>query len=277
MRIGSQEHRALFCRAFIDTHVSFQPAELPWPQLDDEILSRLRGFPFWPYAYTIEARAGRMVTAFAETIEDPLIREAIALQGFEETRHGRLMAHVLERYGIEAKTLPIPDAPPTAEEFLTFGYGECRDSFIGFGAIALARERNLFPDALLAIFERVLFEEARHISFFVNWATYEGARRGEGMVHRLWDEVRCHARAIAGSIKAASTMEGRIELRDAAGFMEGVTPAMFLVAALAENRRMFARLDARLVRPALVPALATAALIGIRLLPPRTTAASPAR
>src|SRR5579884_1651760 len=120
MRVGSPEHRDLFCRTFIETHVSFEPENLPWPELGEVHLRRLRAFPFWSYARSIEQRAGRMVTAFAQTLDDPLIREAVAVQGVEETRHGRLMSHVVERYGIEAALIPIPDAPATRDDFCIF-------------------------------------------------------------------------------------------------------------------------------------------------------------
>jgi hypothetical protein len=39
--------------------------------------------------------------------------------------------------------------------------------------------------------------------------------------------------------------------------------------ALAEERAMMSRIDPRLLRPRLVPVLATVALLGLRLLPPR--------
>src|ERR1700676_4198006 len=107
MRPGTAAHRDVFCRTFIDTHVAFEPEQLPWPDLEALYLDRLRAFPLWSYARGIEQRAGRMVSSFAETLEDPLNREAVALQGLEETRHGRLMAQVMEHYGIEAPPLGI--------------------------------------------------------------------------------------------------------------------------------------------------------------------------
>jgi hypothetical protein len=55
--------------------------------------------------------------------------------------------------------------------------------------------------------------------------------------------------------------------------IEGMTPMMFLEAALAENRRMLGLLDRRLVKPALLPALAATALTLLRALPPRAAAA----
>src|ERR1700722_19578443 len=130
MKPGTPQHRELFCRTFVDSHVRFEPESLPWPELDGQLLERLRAFPFWSYARSIEHRAGRMVTAFANTIDEPAIREAVAVQGVEETRHGRLMAHVTERYGISAPLLPLPDQRAVKDDFTIFGFGECTDSFI---------------------------------------------------------------------------------------------------------------------------------------------------
>ena len=36
-------------------------------------LERLRGIPFWQEARATEQRAGKMVTAFAETVSDPVL------------------------------------------------------------------------------------------------------------------------------------------------------------------------------------------------------------
>ena len=268
MTPGTVEHRDLFCRTFIDTHVPYDPEALPWPKLDGLLLERLRAFPFWSYARSIEHRAGRMVSGFARTVEDPAIREAIALQGVEETRHGRLMEHVAERYAIDAPLLPIPDLPAVKEEFLTFGFGECSDSFIGFGGFALARRKALFPKAILTIFERILWEEARHIVFFVNWWRYEQARAGRGgLFVRTLDAVRFHARSVLGT--ADDVAAAPVDMATIRRMLDGTSIADFLAAALEENRRHMAHFDPRLIRPRLVPAVATLALLGIRLLPPR--------
>ena len=274
MRPGTLQHRDLFCLTFAETHVAFEPADLPWPVLDETLLARIRSFPFWNIARSIEQRAGRMVGAFARTIDDPVIAAAVALQGVEETRHGRLMDHVCERYGIDAPVLPIPDAPATRDDFCEFGFGECRDSFIGFGAIAIARRLHLFPPALLAIFEQVLWEEARHIVFFANWWGYEEARAGRGgWAQRTLAALRYHTAAAVGTAKgAAEVPSGKLDLSSAAELFDGVTPVTFIEAALAENHRLMQRFDRRLLRPRLVPLLATVALTAIRLLPPRADA-----
>ena len=278
MRPGSPEHRDLFCRTFIQTHIPYEPESLPWPALDERHLERLRSIPFWSHARSIEQRAGKMVTAFSQTIGDPVIREAVALQGVEEHRHGRLMTHVIERYGIDAPTA-APGGEPSAnkEDFLVFGFSECADSFVGFGAFALARRNGLFPASLLDIFEQVLFEEARHIAFFINWWRYEEAQNGRpGSIRRTLSALRYHAKAVLATIGTA--VDGppmpAMDRRIAAEMLEGVTPARFLEAALAENRRVMARLDPGLLRPRLVPTLATFLLLGIRLLPPRRSQAA---
>ena len=276
MQVGTPEHRELFCRTFIDTHVEFEPSELPWPELDAVNLKRLRAFPFWRYARSIEQRAGRMVTAFAQTLDDPLIHEAVALQGKEETRHGRLMAHVIERYGIDAPPLDIADAPASPEEFAIFGFGECTDSFVGFGAIALARDRGILPASLLSFFDDVMFEEARHIVFFINWWRYEQARAGRGgFARRTLKALSYHVRAAMGTVTGATDLPPMPALDDPelSAIVKTVTPLMFIEAALAENKRMMARLDRRLIKPSVMPTIATMALLGIRMLPPRKTSA----
>jgi hypothetical protein len=274
MRPGTAAHRDLFCRTFIETHVAFEPEELPWPQLDAFHLGRLRSFPLWNYARSIEQRAGRMVTAFAGTLDDPQIREAVALQGVEETRHGRLLTHVMERYGIDVQEHAVADPPAGGDDFCIFGFGECTDSFIGFGAFALARQKQIFPESLLSIFENVLWEEARHIAFFVNWWRYERARAGrDGLFQRAIASMNYHARALAGTARGddGSPQLPNIEGAQIKAILDGITPAMFLETALAENRRHMARLDPRLIKPILTPAVATLLLTGLRMLPPRAT------
>jgi hypothetical protein len=284
LEIGSPEHRDLFCRSFIDTHVAFEPASLAWPRLEGHHLELIRAFPFWSFALSIEREAGRMVDSFAKTVTDPLIREAIALQGYEESRHGRLLAHVLERYEIDAPEIVMPAPPAQRDDFLLFGFGECSDSFVGFGGFALARQKNVFPEQLMDIFEHILFEEARHITFFINWWRYEEALAGRtNPITRLFRALRYHVRAAMKTAKGAqSTAPGeappKLDLTGGSSqvLLDGVTPLTFLQLALGENRRMMARLDRRLPKPHIVPRLATALLLGLRMLPPRTPVPAPA-
>jgi hypothetical protein len=269
MRVGSPEHRNLFCRTFIETHVAYEPESLPWPPLEKRYVDLLRALPFWSFALSMEQEAGRMITAFARSIDDPAIREAVELQAYEEARHGRLLQTLLKRYEIDVPVLPLSTTPVRRDDFLVFGFSECLDSIVGFGGFALARQKQIFPKELLDIFEQTLYEEARHIVFFINWWRYEEAVAGHANPFaRLVRALEFHVRAVMHSAQGA---QGTIDLTGGGSraILSGVTPAMFLEAALQENRTMMRRLDRRLLRPRIIPALATAALLGLRMLPPR--------
>jgi hypothetical protein len=251
--IGSEAHKELFCRTLVESHERYEPQELPWPSLDDESLRRLRSLPFWDMALQAETNAGAMVSGYGATVRDPQIREAIELQGLEEGRHGRLIATMVRRYGLGAVQRP-PQLEPTEAAFIHFGYCECLDSFLGFGFFRLAREIEFLPESMISLFTRILWEEARHIMFFVNWIAYERVRRGYGGA--LMQAV---ATAI-GYVKAVidRAMSGR-EVTGG-GSVDVELPKFslmqFLTAALSENDRLMARFDDRLLRPRVVPALA---------------------
>jgi hypothetical protein len=274
-RIGSLEHRDLFCRTFIETHRPFEPENLPWPRLEARYVDLLRAFPFWSFARSMEQEADRMIASFAKTLDDPVIREAVELQGYEEGRHGRLLNYMLERYEIDVPNVPLTNLPVTREDFVVFGFSECLDSVIGFGGFALAREKQIFPKGLLDIFEHILFEEARHIVFFINWWRYDEELAGRtNPLTRQLAVLQYHARAgmhQAQGAQGAAVVPAPIDLTGGGSqaILEGVSPKMFLEVALAEERAMMSRIDPRLLRPRLVPTLATAALLGLRLLPPR--------
>lgn len=278
MRVGSAAHRDLLCRTFIDTHRPFEPAELPWPELEPRYVELLRAFPFWSFAMSMEQEAGRMITAFARSVDDPLIREAVELQAYEEARHGRLLKYMLERYGIGVPTVPLSTKPVGRDDFLVFGFSECTDSVIGFGGFALARRKQIFPRELLDIFEHILFEEARHIVFFINWWRYEEAVAGRtNPLSRLIRALRYSVRAIlhdAQGAQGAGLGQAPMDLTGGGSqaILEGVTPLKFLEEAMAVNRAMMERIDRRLLRPRIVPVLATAAILGLRMLPPRAAA-----
>lgn len=280
-RVGSREHRDLFCSTFIETHRPFEPENLPWPRLEPRYVELLRAFPFWSFARSMEQEADRMIAAFCTTLTDPVIREAIELQGYEEGRHGRLLNHMLERYAIDVPNVPLSNLPVTRDDFVVFGFSECVDSVVGFGGFALAREKQIFPPGLLDIFEHILFEEARHITFFINWWRYDEELAGNtSPLARTLAALRYHVRAIAHQAQGAqgaAVVPAPIDLTGGGSqaILEGVTPQHFLEMALAEERRHMERLDARLLKPRIVPVLATAALLGLRMLPPRKETPQP--
>jgi hypothetical protein len=272
MQIGSDAHKELFCRTFLEGHRVYEPKDLEWPDLGPEPLALLRGIPFWDFALQAESDAGPMVHAAARLQDDPLVREALALQGEEEARHARIIRHMIERYGLEAAEVR-PSTPQDVEAaYVDFGFEECLDSFGAFGLFALARESKLVPDPLFEIFGRVMDEEAHHIVFFVNWFAWRESRRGAvpgalRVPRSLWGYGKA-LRHLAGLLRGGDGGEGEaFTLTGAKAFVDRLTPRLVLETSLEQNRLRMAPFDDRLLQPRLLPALARAGMAVLRLLP----------
>ena len=265
LRIGSEEHKARFCREFVSTHHVFTPEGVQWPDLDPSARERLRRLPFWDEAVNSERTAAARVRAMAEVEPDPVLRDAIAMQAYEEERHAALLDHLLRHYEI-----PHPDDPaekPRDAEwgFMRMGYGECFDSFFAFGLFRLAADTGFFPAPLVTIFDGVMQEEARHILFFSNWAAHRGGQIP--VVQKPWFLVR----RIAGmGLQALGRVRTALELRstdagddftmqvpDEIGDIDLRTLATTCVR---ENERRLAPYDPELLRPRMVPTLVGLAL-----------------
>lgn len=273
MKLGSEEHKELFCRSFIASHLGYEPETLPWPQLDSDALQRLRAIPFWRQAIGTERQAGVMVNAFAATEDDPLLREAIALQGQEESRHARLIEYLVQYYDIAiAEPPPVTEPSNIKTALIDFGFGECLDSFLAFGLFAIARQSHYFPDGLFAIFDPVLDEEARHIMFFVNWLTYAQIQQGRRMswqrdLSALWHYRAALLDKIQVFTGSEEDKQEQFTATGAENFMDNLTPARFLSTCLAENTRRLSIFDSRLLQPRLMPNLVRMALPVLELLP----------
>ena len=277
--IGSAAHKERFCRHFIETHRQFDPEALPWPDLDADALERLRAVPFWQEVWHTERRAGAIVAAFAATIADPLVREAVDLQGFEEERHARLLGVMIRRYGLAAEERELDlHAGDLRTAFVDFGYGECIDSFLGSGVFQIARQARFLPEPLFDIFDALMVEETRHIVFFVNWMAWEQAARGRG---GAWQRTAVsgfyYARAfgrLLGTIRRGrKANDGEdFSATQASIFLDGFTPRRLIEACCAENARRMAGFPPELLRPRLLPSLAGAALAAMRPFGPRQAA-----
>lgn len=268
MRIGSEAHLTLLCREFIDTHNPFEPDQLPWPDLDAASVDKLRGLPFWDEAIRTERRTGAKVTAYAAQEEPALLREAVALQGYEETRHAALLDTLVRRYDVRVDPGPEQPLPRNLEAaFMRTGYGECIDSFFAFGMVALARDTEFLPHALLDVLEPIVQEEVRHILFLVNWVAYK--RRQLPAVLQPFHRLRCLA-SFAGAAfdraRSAGNVAGNIDGASKDGFTASGAGAIagdfsvrdFVARCLEENTRRFAPYAPELLRPRTVPALARA-------------------
>jgi len=272
VEIGSPAHKELFCRHFKETYQHYVPEELPWPELDDAALQRLRSVPFWQEVLHTELRAGAIVKAFTATIDDPLLKEAVALQGFEEARHADLIRVMIKRYGIEVDEHPLDTLPADIETaFKDFGFGECVDSFLGFGVFKIARQSGFLPESMFAIFDRLMYEETRHIVFFVNWMAYRQVQVGGGAGWRRGlASLRYYGRALRRLVgtarRGAQANDGKdFSATQASVFLNGFTFRRFLEDCYSENDRRMNEFDTHLLRPRFLPDLAGAALASLRL------------
>ncbi len=270
MKIGSEEHKERFCDAFIASHNRFDPETLAWPDLDAAALGRLRGIPFWQEVLYTERRAGAIVAAYGGTIEDPLVRKAILLQGFEEARHAELLRLMIGRYGVAAEErLPDPPNGNLRRAFADFGYGECLDAFLGFGVFKIARRARFLPEAMFEIFETLIHEETRHIVFFINWMAWQQVARGRGTpLLRSITAAHYYSRAIGRLLGTVWRGRGANDGKDfsatqASVFLDGFTFRGFVEECRTEHARRMAEFDPELLQPRFLPNLAGIVLTGL--------------
>jgi hypothetical protein len=263
IRRGSEAHKNLFCRTLLDTFNPYKPAVIDWPALDEEARNRLVSLPIWDIAVQTEGRARTNVATYAATASDPLLRKAIELNAFEEGRHKLVLSNLVAAYGITLAPEPpyaVKGDPEWA--FMVTGYSECIDSFFAFGLFESAKRSGFFPEALVDTFEPVIHEEARHILFFVNWAAWH--RRTMPFWRRLWFELKVLAVwlfLIWERIGIARDMGGGVQdnnftVTGAKSVGNDINVATLIDICLAENDRRMSAYDKRLLRPAVVPALA---------------------
>jgi hypothetical protein len=269
IRIGSDEHRRMFCRMLLDTHNPYRPAVIDWPTLAPDALRRLTSLPVWDMAVQTEGRASIRVKTYAATVADPLLREAIELDAAEEARHKVVLSKLVEAYGIALAPEPAYPPPKRPEwAWMLTGYSECIDSFFAFGLFRSAQRSGFFPPELVDTFEPVIQEEARHILFFTNWIAWY--RKTMPWWRRPWHAVQVGAiwcvlvwerLSIARGIDADGGAHDSNFLpanRDA--LASGLNPRTLFELCLAENDARMSGYDPRLLRPTFVPALARIAL-----------------
>ena len=278
IEIGSVAHRELLARFFMDSYVEYVPEQVQWPHLSAQSKDRLVSLPFWQEAVATENVTSNTVAAAAALEQDPGLRRAIELQGFEEGRHARLLQALTTHYDIPVDHPPRYQPHDLEHDFLVAGFGECFDSFFAFGLFALARESGFFEAGLIEVFEPVVQEEARHILFFVNWVKYRRSqlpwwrrpafslRCGWIILKQVWSRAKT-ARTLGGSAdakpaaaKPAAVLGGddgeNFTLSAHHDLGEDVTLHKLLGLCLRENAARLAHYDARLLRPRLVPVLA---------------------
>jgi hypothetical protein len=268
LRPGSEAHKRAMCRLFHETFNPYKPAVIDWPQLSPEERERLITLPIWDIAVQTEGKARLRMLAYADSLTDKELREAIGLNGWEEGRHKEVLSHLVRAYGIELA--PEPEyIPPKDPEwaYLVTGFSECVDSFFAFGLFELAKRSGFFPMELVETFEPVMQEECRHILLFANWLAWQ--RRNLPFWRRPWFELRVWAVWVFLAwerIGIARGMDdkGKAKAQDNNFTVTGsksvsdtdISPAELMSVCLSENDRRFAGYDPRLLRPTTTPALA---------------------
>jgi hypothetical protein len=279
---GSEAHKAAFCRMLLDTHNPYEPAIRDWPKLDPEARDRLVALPIWDIAVQTEGKAKARVLGYADRIADPLLRRAVELNGFEEGRHKEVLSNLVAAYDIPLAPEPDYVRPRRAEwAFMVTGFSECIDSFFAFGLFALARRSHFFPADLIASFEPIMQEEARHILFFVNWAAWH--RRNLAWWRRpfFWGKVAAVWAFLLGeriglareAARGGAPQDNNFTLTGSKAVAEiDVAPAALFDLCLSENERRMAGYDPRLLRPQVVPRLIRLARRFLRDPPPPAAA-----
>jgi len=265
IRIGSDEHKRLFCRMLLETHNPYKPAVINWPKLAPDALRRVTSLPIWDIAVQTEGRASIRVKTFAETVRDPLLRQALDMDGGEEARHKVVLSKLVEAYGIRLAPEPAYPAPKDAEwAWLVTGYSECIDSFFAFGLFEVAKRSGYFPPELVETFEPVMQEEGRHILFFVNWAAWyrknlQWWRKPWFLLKVLavWGFLVWERIGIAKGIDAdGNAQDANFAMTGSGAVGIDLKPRELIDLCLAENDRRMAGYDRRLLRPLTVPRLA---------------------
>ncbi|MDA8049227.1 MAG: ferritin-like domain-containing protein [Rhodospirillales bacterium] len=267
LRPGDDAHKAMFSRMLLETFNPYKPAVIDWPDLDPEAKARLTGLPIWDIAVQTEGRARLRMLSYARTVADPLVRQALELNGWEEGRHKEVLARLVAFYGITLEPEPEYVEPKDPEwSYLVTAYGECIDSFFAFGLFEAARRSGFFPPELVETFEPVIQEEARHILFFVNWLAWH--KQMMPLWRRPWFFFRTigvwalligerfNIAKDVSSGETGSKQDANFTLTGADTLGRNMGTRELLEICLAENDRRMAGYDPRLLRPTTVPRLA---------------------
>jgi len=274
---GTPAHKRAVTRMFRETFNPYKPTIIDWPQLGPEERDRLVSLPIWNIAVQTEGKASLRMATYAETLTDPDWHAALALNGWEESRHKAVLSNLVKAYGIELEPEPAYLKPRYTEwAYLVTGFSECIDSFFAFGLFATAERSGFFPPELVITFEPVMQEECRHILLFANWlAAY---RHTCGWARRVWFELRVAAvwvflvwerigmaRGMDGDGKLGKPQDRKFTMTGSKAVSNTDISVRDLISlCLAENDRRFAGYDERLARPTTVPWLARLALRFLR-------------
>jgi hypothetical protein len=176
---GRYPFKKYLCQSFLEHHQSFAPEQFPWPTLTPTDQARLVT-PFWGDCLAQCRRSAQVSGLYATQCGDALFQEAIALIHQEELRQAQTLTTLINTYQLPLSAPHnVPTLAPKSPErmFLQWGYRKCLDSLILGGLYQLADDDHYLPSDLLTLLDPFLDEQVRHTSFFVNWLSYQTAKR----------------------------------------------------------------------------------------------------
>ena len=142
---------------------------------------------------------------------------------------------------------------------------------MGFGLFKIAWQSEFLPREIMQIFSMLMYEETRHIVFFINWMAYTETRKGwlARTVSPLVT-LRYYVRAVHNKIcfarRGQQVNDGKsLAALQVSMFLDGFNFRRFLEDCYAENSRRMSVFDPELLRPSFLPQLADVALKALRL------------
>jgi hypothetical protein len=251
MNIGSYEFKKRFCQCLIESHI---PGSLgiQWPTLEPSLIERIQNLSLWGECLLAQHHAAQIVCAFAQTLKDPMVKEAVMLQGEEQKRLVAIIQSFLKTYSIPSPTLPVVTISKNLEAaFIEVGYRNALDCFWMDGLREAAHQTKFIPDELDEHFGQLFAEQTRHTVFLVNWMAYQKAKLNKrwgtwSTVPALWNRSGMFVRLMT-AFGAKDEDERPIAMR----WMMRFSPEMFLTLCLATQQKRMQIFDAELLRPQL--------------------------
>ncbi len=272
IRPGADAHFQMLTQLLAATYNPYKPAVLNWPKLEPETLARITSLPIWDIAVQTEIKASMRIEAFAATIKNPALRDALMHMAAEERRHRDVLSRLVAAYDIPMQpeeTYQLPRDPEWG--FMVTGYSECIDSFFAYGLFELARRSGFFPPELVDTFEPVVQEEGRHILFFTNWIAWHKAsmplwrrpyfalKTAAVWAFLIWERI-----GIARGVDGLEGGDANFTMNGSKALADEMDPAVLIDICLEEDKRRMAGYDERLLRPTTMPKLARLARLFIR-------------
>ncbi|HEY9828897.1 MAG TPA: hypothetical protein V6D19_26055 [Stenomitos sp.] len=238
--------------------------------MEHAVLAKIQDAAFWTRVSSSQSEIGLIASAYAQTLQDPLLRENMALYGKEHQRLAAVVGTLVETYGFNCPGQKAASLPTNLEQALIeAGYSDCIDVFLGFGLWELAKQAQLLPHELEQQFETYLAEKSRHLVFFVNWLAFRNVKTrkyAEGFrgVQAVWQR--------RGALLDWMKVFGEKEDSDALPtrrWLEEWTSEAFLTACLSAHRQFMQPFSTNLLKPQVAPILAALVRESLRVWPKR--------